>query len=184
MIETTWEALGTRANRATRPKTTKLVVKAGYALQLSTTSTTSHARFSFKSQSHSSDTCGGRYLSGVPTSARTMKQEEVWKPIPNYEGLYEVSNRGRVRSLDRIIETRRGHKRPYQGQIMALTTETGRPQIIILSKNGDRKGEKVAEMVLEAFVRPREKNDTVLYRDRDPANAQLENLAWTCDLKG
>ena len=35
--------------------------------------------------------------------------EEVWKPIEGYDGLYEVSNLGRVRSLDRVVQ------RPYKG---------------------------------------------------------------------
>ena len=47
--------------------------------------------------------------------------EEIWKDIKGYEGLYQVSNMGRVRSLDRdIVTTYRGtvHTRHYKGRII------------------------------------------------------------------
>ena len=43
---------------------------------------------------------------------------EHWRPIPGYEGWYEVSNRGRVRSLDRVIVRRNGMKYRAKGRIL------------------------------------------------------------------
>jgi len=114
-----------------------------------------------------------------------MKQQiETWKDAPGYEGLYEVSDMGRVRSIDRVIETRRGAKKPYLGRLMVTQFEPGKPQTIILTKAGNRKCEKVGQLVLQAFVGERGKNDVVSYRDQDPSNNQLSNLMWVNDVKG
>ena len=111
-------------------------------------------------------------------------QIETWKEAPGYEGLYEVSDMGRVRSIDRFIKTRRGVNRPYLGRLMVTQFEPGKPQTIILSKEGNRKCEKVGQLVLQAFVGARGKNDVVAYKDDDPSNSQLSNLMWIDDVKG
>ena len=43
---------------------------------------------------------------------------EEWRPIPGYEGLYEVSSYGKVRSLDRFIIDSLGHRRFYKGKVL------------------------------------------------------------------
>ena len=106
------------------------------------------------------------------------KQLETWKDIPGYEGIYEVSDMGRVRSVDRFIKTRRGHNRPYLGRLMVTQFEPGKPQTIILSKAGNRKCEKVGQLVLQAFVGERGANEVISYKDEDPSNSQLSNLTW------
>ena len=45
-------------------------------------------------------------------------ENEIWKPIKNYEGLYEVSNMGRVKSLDRETIDSMGRKRCFKGKIL------------------------------------------------------------------
>lgn len=52
-----------------------------------------------------------------------MIEEEKWIPIPNYEGYYEISNKGKVRSLDRTIMDRRGQKRNMRGRILVPFTD-------------------------------------------------------------
>lgn len=45
-------------------------------------------------------------------------EEEVWKPIAGYEGLYEVSNQGRVRSLDRVVLRKNGQSQLCRGRLL------------------------------------------------------------------
>lgn len=44
--------------------------------------------------------------------------DEIWKDVPYYEGYYQVSSLGRVRSLDRVVVHRDGHRRSYAGQLL------------------------------------------------------------------
>ena len=55
-----------------------------------------------------------------------MINSEIWKDIPGFEGLYQVSNKGRVRSYDRYTRIKCGSKRLLKGRVMALSnTSTG-----------------------------------------------------------
>lgn len=101
-----------------------------------------------------------------------MTQEE-WKPVIGYEGSYEVSNLGRVRSLDRI--NHRGST--LKGKILK-PSDTGRYYQNTLYK--DAKGAKylIHRLVLEAFVGPPGKNEQGCHNDGDSKNNHLSNLRW------
>lgn len=82
-----------------------------------------------------------------------MKSElvkEVWKPVLGYEGLYEVSNFGRGRSLDRYVNTRFG-KRLCRGKIIKPRIKSGYLQVG-LSKNSLHRWFLVHRLVWETFV--------------------------------
>ena len=76
---------------------------------------------------------------------------EEWRDIQGYEGLYQVSNLGRVRSLDRTIETRSG-KRRYKGRILKDCVKENGYHIISLWKNGTNEVFFVHKLVAEAFI--------------------------------
>ena len=114
-----------------------------------------------------------------------MKQnpEEVWKPVPGYEGLYEVSNLGRVKSLPRKVRIVRWGKegqRPVPEKILTTTTEDHRfgHLFLYLCREGKRKRWYVHTLVLTAFVGPRPDGMECLHGDGDPANNRVENLRW------
>ena len=109
---------------------------------------------------------------------------ESWKDIPGYEGIYEISDLGRIRSINRTNVDRNGKQLRYQGKIMTTTRKTGRPSTCILTRKGDRKCEKVGELVLKTFVGRRAQGHTISYLDGNNANVKLENLEWAYDLKG
>ena len=46
--------------------------------------------------------------------------EEIWKDIPGFEGLYQASNWGRVRSLDRVVTRKDGRKQLYKGKLLKI----------------------------------------------------------------
>ena len=108
---------------------------------------------------------------------------EVWKDIPDYEGLYQVSNLGRVKSLPRVSRFvgRWGKEtqRIVPGGIRtARVQHPGGYLFLNLSKGGKKKRWSVHTLVLTAFVGPRPDGMECLHRDGDPSNNRVENLRW------
>ncbi len=107
---------------------------------------------------------------------------ENWLPVVGYEGLYEVSDFGRVRSLDRITVAlnRWGSRAPrrYKGRVFRPSLMKGYPHVH-LSRNGQIARFAVHRLVLEAFVEPcPEGMECRHFPDRDRANCSLDNLSW------
>lgn len=99
---------------------------------------------------------------------------EEWRPVVDHEGSYEVSNKGRVRSLDRLIDGGRGYPRRVSGRLMRSTTEYRGHQRIKLSG----KRHLLHTLVLTAFVGPRPRGMEACHNDGNPRNNALENLRW------
>jgi len=106
---------------------------------------------------------------------------EIWKPIVGHPG-YEVSDLGRVRSIDRIIE-RAATKRtkayawPLKGQLLAPNVTGSRHQHMAVSL-GARKKHKVHHLVLEAFVGPRPAGGVGRHGAKGSLCNSLDNLCW------
>lgn len=79
-------------------------------------------------------------------------QFEEWRPVVGYEGLYEVSSFGRVRSLDKYKKQWRGGKIFVQGRIMQPKTKKNGYLGLILSKNGKQKNVLIHRLVAKAFI--------------------------------
>lgn len=100
--------------------------------------------------------------------------EEIWKPIKEYEGYYEVSNRGRVRGLDRILS----NNYRWPGRIMKFKTNRYGYYSICLHKNGIKDERRVHRLVMEAFVGPLPVKGHTRHLDGNKLNNCLENLAY------
>jgi HNH endonuclease/NUMOD4 motif len=100
---------------------------------------------------------------------------ETWRPVLGYEGLYEVSDLGRVRSLDRIVRNGYG-TRKHAGRILALGKRTY--WLATLSKDGVRKSHDVHVLVAEAFLGPRPPGMYCCHHDDDKDNNRADNLRW------
>ena len=103
--------------------------------------------------------------------------EEIWKDVVGYEGYYQVSNLGRVRSLDRIAS----NGRKIKGNI--LSTKVNTPQYyprVSLSVNGKMKLVQVHRLVAQAFVyNPDPEHKTqVGHKDESRTNNRADNLEW------
>lgn len=104
--------------------------------------------------------------------------EEEWKPIPGYEGYYEVSSHGRVRSLDREVHTKNGQARRRKGRLKKPSRRAnGYPQTL-LCREGKRKNKYVHRLVLEGFVGPCPDGMECLHIDGNKTNNHVDNLRW------
>jgi len=103
---------------------------------------------------------------------------ERWRSIAGYEGLYEVSDRGRVKSLPRKSLYKGKAVRQVPGGVMKGSKHAFGYPMVTLSAPGRRKICTVHCLVLEAFAGPRPDGCECRHLDGDPANCHLENLAW------
>jgi hypothetical protein len=103
---------------------------------------------------------------------------EIWKPVVGYEELYEVSNQGNVRSLDRTIKTKNNVTKILKGKTLKKVTGShGRVQIM-LWKDNKQKCKYVSHLVAEAFIGPRPKNLDVLHGEKGVSVNTPENLSY------
>lgn len=98
---------------------------------------------------------------------------EEFKSIPGYEGLYEVSNLGNVKSLERY--DLRGHKR--REKILKPAKAQGY-EFVTLSANGEKKAKKVHQLVMLAFVGPVPDGMMVLHGPNGKTDNSLSNLRY------
>lgn len=96
----------------------------------------------------------------------------IWKPIPGFEGRYEVSNTGNVRSL------RHGHGPRKQPKILAVRLDgRGYPQVRLYRDDGGHTYPKVHRLVARAFLDMPE-DETVNHKDMVKTNNHVTNLEW------
>lgn len=103
-----------------------------------------------------------------------MTENEVWKDIKDYEGLYQVSDRGNVRSIVRKDSI----GRKIDGRILKPIPNTNGYIRVGLCKNGIRKNKYVHRLVAEAFIPNPEKLPEVNHKDEIKTNNELSNLEW------
>ena len=104
---------------------------------------------------------------------------EIWKDIPNYEGLYQASTLGRIKGVDRRITVNAQYnKRVWKERILKGRGKSNSGYRVNLWKNGECKEYLVARLIAETFLGSPKKGDTVNHKDGDRFNNQLSNLEW------
>lgn len=109
--------------------------------------------------------------------------QEIWKDIVDYEGKYQISNLGRVKTLGRICEN------VGKNQFSSYITKRTIPEKILsvfgnrylkvaLFKNGKRKYYSVHRLVAEAFIPNPNNLPIVNHKDEDKTNNRMDNLEW------
>lgn len=108
--------------------------------------------------------------------------DEIWKDIVDYENLYQGSNLGRVRSVDRWVKDTNGSLRFYRGRILKPVIN-GRGYLqVCLCKNGKVKKFTVHRLVAEAFLPNPDNLPEVNHKDENKLNNVVSNLEW-CNSK-
>lgn len=103
---------------------------------------------------------------------------EEWRSVLGYEGFYEASDHGRVRSVDRTVPTKRQRAQALRGRMLRINvSDRGRPWVE-LSRDATRRAFFVHRLVLEAFVGLRPEGLECCHEDGDRANNRLGNLRW------
>jgi hypothetical protein len=105
--------------------------------------------------------------------------QEVWKPVPGYKGRYEVSDQGRVRSLDRVVECGGPVKGRYlsfrKGRVLRPGPSNFGHMSVVLGRNNTQ---FVHKLVLLAFIGPAPNKHECRHLNGNPADNRLENLCW------
>lgn len=98
---------------------------------------------------------------------------EIWKDIPNYEGLYQISSYGRVKSFykkERILKPSIQH--------FKYKSKNYKREKIELSKNSIRKSFKIHRLVAQTFIPNPDNKPQVNHIDGNPLNNNVNNLEW------
>lgn len=106
--------------------------------------------------------------------------QEIWKDIPNYEGLYQASNLGRIRSLNHIRKNgKEDHKTFIQkGRILKEATQKSGYKFVVLSKKGKTKGYRVHRLIAKTFISNPNNYKCINHKDENKANNNIDNLEW------
>ena len=96
--------------------------------------------------------------------------KQIWKDIEGYKGLYQVSNTGRVRSLNYL--------HTGKTKVMKQGTNKGGYKVIGLHRNGKRKVHSVHRLVALAFIPNPNNYPFINHRDENKTNNTVENLEW------
>lgn len=105
---------------------------------------------------------------------------EQWKDIPEFEGVYQVSNKGRVRSLTRKVRHFRDFTQTREGQIIKPETMPNGYLMVTLHNDGINKSVYVHRLVAVNFIGNPKNLSEVNHKDEDKTNNLITNLEW-CD---
>ena len=108
--------------------------------------------------------------------------EEIWKDVEGYEGIYEVSNLGRVRSLDHkarhVSRMGREFEVTYKGRIRKLWANENGYLFATFKDNGKLKTYRVHRLVAEVFIPNPDNLPFINHKDENPSNNRVDNLEW------
>lgn len=104
--------------------------------------------------------------------------KEIWKDINGYEGIYQISNLGNLKSLDRECYNSRYGSFKREGGLMKTPLNSDGYPYCTLSKNGVPRTYKVHRLVAEAFISKDDQKKFVNHKDGIKSNNKVSNLEW------
>jgi hypothetical protein len=102
---------------------------------------------------------------------------EIWKDIKDYEGLYQVSNLGRIKSLERYKDNH-GTKQLIPSKMKSTRKDSQGYLLLDLYKDNKSKTVRVHRLVAEMFIDNVENKETVNHIDGNKENNCIDNLEW------
>ena len=107
------------------------------------------------------------------------KKKEEWRDIKGYEGLYQVSNMGRVKSLERTVIRKNGSEQHRKERILKPRKDGhGYLRVNLSNGRGNKKDSKIHRLVCEAFHENPENKPCVNHIDENKTNNTASNLEW------
>lgn len=103
---------------------------------------------------------------------------EIWKDIKGYEGLYQISNKGRLKRLGKHRKTPIGKDRWYKERILKGGTHTNGYKFTTLTKDGVEKYHSIHRLVANHFIPNPENKKCVNHKDCVRDNNVVDNLEW------
>jgi len=104
--------------------------------------------------------------------------QEIWRPIQDYKGLYEISNLGNVKSLSRLIKKNDKVVYALKEKILRLTINQYGYVTVLLTRDKKEKRFRVHRLVAEAFLQEDPIKTIVNHKDRNRSNNHASNLEW------
>lgn len=117
-----------------------------------------------------------------------MIEKEEWKDIPGYQGIYMISNLGRVKSLERTLNYEpsesypNGRTRVLKEKILSPCRDKKGYLFVQLFINGNFRSKKVHRLVAEAFIPNPLNLEQVNHKDENKQNNKLSNLEWCTNI--
>lgn len=99
------------------------------------------------------------------------KLQEIWKDVMGYEGLYQVSDQGRVKNIAKRART-------SVGRLVSSTTDTWGYPKLLLSKQGEAKLKRIHRLVALAFIPNPQNKPEVNHKNRNKRDNSVDNLEW------
>ena len=107
---------------------------------------------------------------------------EIWKDIPGFEGRYQASTLGRIRSVDAVRECRSKNNKAYmrtaKGRILKAYCDHRGYRRIGLFKDGEAERWLLHRLVAMTFLENNEDRRDVVFKDGDRGNVTVDNLMW------
>ncbi len=106
--------------------------------------------------------------------------DEQWRDIAGYEGYYQISSSGRVKSVERYIQDSYGMKSPYRipPRILKPKQTSNGYLFVHLAMYGKIRPCRIHRMVAEAFIPNPDRLPTVNHKNEDKTDNRVENLEW------
>lgn len=109
------------------------------------------------------------------------KDHEIWKDVKNYEGIYQVSNYGRIKVLRRMkkVGIKNNSYVLQKEKILKQFINNDNYCYVTLYKDGRKKSKRVHRLVAEAFLNNKDKQKNVInHIDKNPCNNRTDNLEY------